>query len=104
MRQSLHLSLAAVSSAALSIAALPAVSAKAAQVAQGTTSDLGVMRIQLKDIVKRQVSIQAQTQAAGTPNELGIGGILPLLVGKNSEFLAGVLVNASREKTLKTRT
>ncbi|QNG28635.1 carbamoyl-phosphate synthase L chain [Synechococcus sp. LTW-R] len=95
MRQSLHLSLAALSTAALSIASLPAVSAKPAQVAQGSASDLGVMSIQLKDIVKPQVGIQAQTQAAGTPNQAGLGGFLPLVVGSNSVFYADVLANAN---------
>ena len=34
----------------------------------GTAEDLGVMSIQLKDVVKPQVGVQGQTQAAGTPN------------------------------------
>ena len=95
MRQSLRVSLAALGTAALSIASLPAVSAKPAQVAQGSASDLGVMSIQLKDIVKPQVGIQGQTQAAGTPNQAGLGGFLPLVVGSNSVFFADVLANAN---------
>ena len=95
MQQSIRLSLAALGTAALSIASLPAVSAKPAQVAQGSASDLGVMSIQLKDIVKPQVGIQAQTQAAGTPNQAGLGGFLPLVVGSNSVFFADVLANAN---------
>ena len=95
MQQSLRLSLAALSTAALSIASLPAVSAKPAQVAQGSASDLGVMSIQLKDVVKRQVGVQGQTQAAGTPNQAGLGGFLPLVVGSNSIFFADVLANAN---------
>ena len=97
MPQSLRLSLAALGTAALSIASLPmpAVSAKPAQVAQGSASDLGVMSIDLKDVVKPQVGVQGQTQAAGTPNEAGIGGFLPLVVGKNSVFFADVLANAN---------
>jgi len=95
LRQPLRVSLAALSTAALSIASLPAVSAKPAQVAQGTASDLGVMSIQLKDIVKPQVGIQGQTQAAGTPNQAGLGGFIPLVVGSNSVFFADVLANAN---------
>jgi len=97
MPQSLRLSLAALGTAALSIASLPmpAVSAKPAQVAQGSASDLGVMSLNLKDVVKPQVGVQGQTQAAGTPNEAGIGGFLPLVVGKNSVFFADVLANAN---------
>ena len=53
------------------------------------------MSINLKDIVKPQVGIQGQTQAAGTPNEAGLGGFLPLVVGKNSVFFADVLANAN---------
>ena len=61
----------------------------------GTASDLGVMIIQLMDVVKPQVGIQAQTQAAGTPNQAGLGDLLPLMVGKNSIFIADVLTNAA---------
>ena len=73
---------------------LPSVNAEPV-VAQGSASDLGVMSIQLKDIVKPQVGIQAQTQAAGTPNQAGLGGFLPLVVGSNSVFFADVLANAN---------
>ena len=96
MRQSLRVSLAALGTAALSIASLPAVSAKPAQVAQdGSADDLGVMSISLKDIVKPRVGIQGQTQAAGTPNQAGIGGFLPLSVGDNSVFFADLQANAN---------
>ena len=53
------------------------------------------MSIQLKDIVKPQVGIQAQTQAAGTPNQAGLGGFLPLVVGSNSVFFADLQANAN---------
>jgi predicted porin len=46
-------------------------------------------------LVKPQVGIQAQTQAAGTPNQAGLGGFLPLVVGKNSVFFADFLANAN---------
>ena len=53
------------------------------------------MSIQLKDVVKPQVGIQGQNQAAGTPNQAGLGGFLPLVVGSNSVFFADVLANAN---------
>ena len=87
-----HLSIAGT--VALALASVPAV-AEPAKVAQGKASDLGVMSINLKDVVKPQVGVQGQTQAAGTPNEAGIGGFLPLVVGKNSVFFADVLANAN---------
>ena len=93
MQQSLRVSLAALGTAAVSIASLPA--AKAETPVQGTASHLGVMSIELKDIVKPQVGIQGQTQAAGTPNQAGLGGFLPLVVGSNSVFFADVLANAN---------
>ena len=87
-----HLPIASI--VALALASVPAV-AEPAKVAQGSASDLGVMSINLKDIVKPQVGVQGQTQAAGTPNEAGLGGFLPLVVGKNSVFFADVLANAN---------
>lgn len=99
VREALPISLSRVSCAAVATAfafvTLPAVSAKPAQVAQGAASDLGAMSINLKDVVKPQVGIQAQTQAAGTPNQAGLGGFLPLVVGNNSVFFADVLANAN---------
>ncbi|UPM49971.1 carbamoyl-phosphate synthase L chain [Synechococcus sp. A10-1-5-1] len=53
------------------------------------------MSISLKDVVKPRVGIQGQTQAAGTPNQAGLGGFLPLVVGRNSVFFADVLANAN---------
>ena len=90
-----HRSLSLAGVAALALASIPQVNAKPVEVAQGSASDLGVMSISLKDIVKPQVGVQAQTQAAGTPNEAGLGGFLPLVVGSNSVFFADVLANAN---------
>ena len=81
--------------AALALASTPQVNAKPVEVAQGSASDLGVMSISLKDVVKPSVGIQGQTQAAGTPNQAGIGGFLPLVVGDNSVIFADVLANAN---------
>lgn len=70
MQQSLRISLAALGTAALSIASLPGVSAKAAELAQGSAADLGdVMSVSLKDVVKPQVGFQGALQGAGTPNQ-----------------------------------
>ena len=97
----LRLSLAALGSAALSIASVPNAYAEQAEVARSKeiTPDqarrLALMSVSLKDIVKPQVGGQAQTQAAGTPNQAGLGGYLPLIVGKNSVFFADVLANAN---------
>ena len=77
------------------MASIPEVNAKPVEVAQGSADDLGVMSINLKDVVKPQVGVQGQTQAAGTPNEAGLGGFMPLVVGENSVFFADVLANAN---------
>ena len=101
VQTSLRLSLAALGTAALSIATVPTAYADQAEVARSKeiTPDqarrLALMSVSLKDIVKPQVGVQAQTQAAGTPNEAGLGGFLPLVVGKNSVFFADVLANAN---------
>ena len=60
-------SLSLTGAAAVSLASIPQVNAKPVEVAQGSADDLGVMSINLKDVVKPQVGIQGQTQAAGTP-------------------------------------
>ena len=52
----------------------------------GTAEDLGdVMSISLKDVVKPTIGLQGSLQGAGTPNQAGIGGFLPLKV--NDIFL-----------------
>jgi hypothetical protein len=74
---------------------MPQVSAMPADAVQGSAHDLEVMNISLKDVVKPQFGIQGQTQAAGTPNEAGIGGFLPLAIGNNSVFFVDVLANVN---------
>ena len=62
----------------------------------GTAEDLGdVMSISLKDVVKPTIGFQGALQGAGTPNQAGIGGLLPLSVGENSVWFLDALVNAS---------
>ena len=62
----------------------------------GTAEDLGdVMSISLKDVVKPTIGFQGALQGAGTPNQAGIGGFLPIVVGENSVLFADVLANAN---------
>ena len=75
---------------AISLAALPAVAQE-----EGSADDLGVMSISLKDVVKPTLGFQGALQGAGTPNQAGIGGFLPLSVGDNSVFFADVLANVN---------
>ena len=61
----------------------------------GSAEDLGdVMSVSLKDVVKPQVGFQGALQGAGTPNQAGVGGFLPLSVGDNSVWFLDALVNA----------
>jgi len=80
--------------AALALASLPAV-AEPSKVAQGKPTDLGVMEVSLKHAVQVNWGFQGQTQGAGTPNEIGIGGFLPLSVGSKSVFFLDALANVN---------
>ena len=63
---------------------------------EGTAEDLGgVMGISLKDVIKSNIGFQGALQGAGTPNQAGIGGFLPLSVGENSVWYLDALVNVS---------
>ena len=75
---------------AISVAALPAIAQE-----DGSAEDLGVMSISLKDVVKPQVGFQGALQGAGTPNQAGIGGFLPLSVGTNSVWFLDALANVN---------
>ena len=45
----------------------------------GIAEDLGdVMSSSLKDVVKPTIGFQGARQGAGTPNQAGVGGFLPL--------------------------
>ena len=57
--------------------------------------DLGVMSVSLKDAVKLNYGLQGQLQGAGTPNEAGIGGFIPLRVGTQSVTFLDVLANVN---------
>ena len=93
MQRSIRLSLSLGGAAALALASTPFLPA-AAQDAD-TAEDLGgVMSISLKDVVKPTIGFQGALQGAGTPNQAGIGGFLPLSVGDNSVWYLDALVNA----------
>ena len=63
--------------------------------AEGRADDIGVMGVSLKEVIKGDFGIQAQTQGAGTPNEVGVGGFVPLSVGDNNVFYADIEANAN---------
>jgi hypothetical protein len=67
----------------------------AATAQEGSAEDLGVMSISLADVVKPTIGFQGALQGAGTPNQAGIGGFLPLSVGENSVWFLDALVNAN---------
>ena len=58
-------------------------------------ADLGVMGVKLKDAVKLNWGFQGALQGAGTPNQAGIGGFLPLVTGDNSVFFLDAQANAN---------
>ncbi len=93
MQRSLRLSLTLSGVAALALSNGAVLSAAAQDV--GSADDLGVMSISLKNVVKPTFGFQGALQGAGTPNQAGIGGFLPLSVGENSVFFADVLLNAN---------
>ena len=93
IRQSLSLA----GTAALALASIPFGAARAddAKVAQGSAKDLGVMSISLKDAIQPNFGFQGALQGAGTPNQSGIGGFLPLAIGDNSVFFLDAQANAN---------
>ena len=93
MQRSLRLSLSLSGVAAVALAGNPLLPAAAQD--DGSADDLGVMSISLKDLVKPTLGFQGALQGAGTPNQAGIGGFLPLAVGEISVFFADVLLNAN---------
>ena len=53
------------------------------------------MEINLKDAINFNWGFQGALQGAGTPNQAGIGGLLPLSVGDNSVWFVDALINAN---------
>ena len=94
MQRSIRLSLSLGGAVALALTNTP-FSPAAAQEAD-TAEDLGgVMSISLKDVVKPSIGFQGALQGAGTPNQAGIGGFLPLSAGENSVWFLDALVNVN---------
>ena len=79
MLRSLRLSLSLSGVAAMALANSPLQPVAAQE--DGSADDLGVMSISLKDVVKPTIGFKGALQGAGTPNQAGIGGFLPLSVG-----------------------
>ena len=84
-----------LSAGLLATAAFIALLLLAATAQEDLAEDLGVMSISLADVVKPSIGFQGSLQGAGTPNQAGIGGFLPLSVGENSVWFLDTLVNAS---------
>ncbi len=97
MQYSIRLSLSLAGTTSLALASIPFGAARAedAKVAQGTAADLGVMSISLKDAIQPNFGFQGALQGAGTPNQAGIGGFLPLVIGDNSVFFLDAQANAN---------
>ena len=95
MQQSIRLSFSLTGMAAWALASLPQAMAEPAPAAQASAVDLGVMSVSLSEVIKPQLGIQGQTQGAGTPNQAGVGGYLPLAIGENSVLFLDVLANAN---------
>ena len=53
------------------------------------------MSISLKDAIKPNFGFQGALQGAGTPNQAGIGGFLPLVIGDNSVFFLDAQANVN---------
>ena len=67
-----------------------------AQVAQdSSTKDPVEMEVNLREVVKFNWGFQGATQGAGTPNQVGIGGFLPISVGDNSVWFLDALANVN---------
>lgn len=99
VQQSIRLSLSLAGTAALVLAStslgISPAGADEPKVDQGTAADFGAMEVSLKNAVQVNWGFQGQTQGAGTPNELGIGGFMPLAVGSNSVAFLDVLANVN---------
>ena len=77
------------------IAATSLLLSQAPVLAEGTADDIGVMNISLNDVVKPDFGFQGETQGAGTPNQAGVGGFLPLKINDNSVWFVDALANVN---------
>ncbi|WP_255124720.1 outer membrane protein [Synechococcus lacustris] len=92
---SFSVSLLGTSSIALASIPFGIGSAAAQEEKAGDAADLGVMSISLKDAIQPNFGFQGALQGAGTPNQAGIGGFLPLAIGDNSVFFLDAQANAN---------
>ena len=99
MKKILSFSFSLLGSSSLALASIPfgigSATAQEAKTTQGTAVDLGVMSISLKDAIQPNFGFQGALQGAGTPNQAGIGGFLPLITGDNSVFFLDAQANAN---------
>ena len=99
MNKIFSFSVSLVGSSSFALASIPlgigSATAQEAQTTQGTAADLGVMSISLKDAIQPNFGFQGALQGAGTPNQAGIGGFLPLITGDNSVFFLDAQANAN---------
>ena len=99
MNKFFNLSVSLLGSSSFALASIPfgigSATAQEAKTTQGAAADLGVMSISLKDAVKFNWGFQGALQGAGTPNQAGIGGFLPLVTGDNSVFFLDAQANAN---------
>jgi hypothetical protein len=99
MNKIFSFSVSLVGSSSFALASIPlgigSATAQEAQTTQGTAADLGVMSISLKDAIQPNFGFQGALQGAGTPNQAGIGGFLPLVTGDNSVFFLDAQANAN---------
>ena len=99
MNKVFSFSVSLVGSSSLALASIPfgigSATAQEAKTTQGTAANLGVMSISLKDAIQPNFGFQGALQGAGTPNQAGIGGFLPLVTGDNSVFFLDAQANAN---------
>ena len=99
MNKFFSFSVSLVGSSSFALASIPlgigSATAQEANTAHGTAADLGVMSISLKDAIQPNFGFQGALQGAGTPNQAGIGGFLPLVTGDNSVFFLDAQANAN---------
>ena len=99
MNKILSFSFSLLGSSSFALASIPfgigSAKAQEAQTTKGTAADLGVMSISLKDAIQPNFGFQGALQGAGTPNQAGIGGFLPLAIGDNSVFFLDAQANAN---------
>ena len=99
MNKFFNLSVSLIGSSSFAIASIPfgigSATAQEAKTTQGRAADLGVMSISLKDAIQPNIGFQGALQGAGTPNQAGIGGFLPLVTGDNSVFFLDAQANVN---------